>query len=265
MEIQSDNIGNYQSLKHRPGVVRRPKPSGELGKPIFKNIQAWTCFSFFQCLSEVILQYLPLKDKLRLECLSKQFQRTVFQKQNVLVLVVDYGEYQPNYIYRFEQNVLRLKYSPEYQVVLGMDPQLEVIAFESCYHKPIESLLKKCPNIQSIDLTQFHSNNNQISKLMIQMITKYCNHLIEFKGMSINTNECESQEFCRKFGQKLKYFGSAEHVFDLNLFPNIESVDEYSIVRMAQIEEVLQLNPLNHLKKLNISYWFEQGTFVCHK
>ena len=31
-------------------------------------------------LSEVILQYLSLKDKLRLECVSKQFQRTVFQR-----------------------------------------------------------------------------------------------------------------------------------------------------------------------------------------
>ena len=35
---------------------------------------------FCDDLSEVILQFLPLKDKLRLECVSKQFQRTVFQK-----------------------------------------------------------------------------------------------------------------------------------------------------------------------------------------
>src|SRR5437868_1725477 len=31
-------------------------------------------------LSEVILQYLSLEDKLRLECVSKQFQRTVFRR-----------------------------------------------------------------------------------------------------------------------------------------------------------------------------------------
>ena len=31
-------------------------------------------------LSEVILQYLSLEGKLRLECVSKQFQRTVFQR-----------------------------------------------------------------------------------------------------------------------------------------------------------------------------------------
>ena len=35
-------------------------------------------------LSEVILQYLSLKDKLRMECVSKQFRRTVFVKQSVI-------------------------------------------------------------------------------------------------------------------------------------------------------------------------------------
>ena len=32
-------------------------------------------------LSEVILQYLSIEDKFRFECVSKQFQRTVFQKE----------------------------------------------------------------------------------------------------------------------------------------------------------------------------------------
>ena len=40
---------------------------------------------------EEILQYLPLKDKLRLESVSKQFQRTIFVKQYSLTLdVLDY-------------------------------------------------------------------------------------------------------------------------------------------------------------------------------
>ena len=37
-------------------------------------------------LSEVILQYLSLEDKLRLECVSKQFRRTVFQRQYQLII-----------------------------------------------------------------------------------------------------------------------------------------------------------------------------------
>ena len=37
-------------------------------------------------MSEVLLQFLPLKDKFGVECVSKQFQRTVFQKHEVLYL-----------------------------------------------------------------------------------------------------------------------------------------------------------------------------------
>ena len=33
-------------------------------------------------LSEEILQYLPFHDKLKFECISKKFQRTIFTKQN---------------------------------------------------------------------------------------------------------------------------------------------------------------------------------------
>src|SRR5437868_544429 len=37
-------------------------------------------------LSEELLQYLTIEDKLRLECVSKQFQRTVFTKHNHIVI-----------------------------------------------------------------------------------------------------------------------------------------------------------------------------------
>ncbi len=37
-------------------------------------------------LSEIILQFLPIEDKFRFECVSKQFQRTVFQRHYELVI-----------------------------------------------------------------------------------------------------------------------------------------------------------------------------------
>ena len=210
---------------------------------------------FCDDLCEDILQYLPLKDKLKLQCVSKQFQRTVLKKHNELILEVELEDCRRRLgfgsISSYEKNVLRVKYSPEYHVEQEMDPQLEVIAFESCYHKPIESLLKKCPHIQRIDITSFHHCNKVISNLMLQMITKYCNNLIEFNIFWFYSNECKSQEFCQKFGQKLKYFRYAKHMFDFNLFPNIESIDEYRVVEPIQVEEVLQLNS-NNLKKLQI-------------
>ena len=78
------------------------------------------------------------------------------------------------------------------------------------------------------------------------MITNNCNHLIEFKVFRFDSNESESQEFCRKFGPKLKYFSSEKELFDFNLFPNIESIDIFNVtaflLRTNRVEELLQLN-----------------------
>ena len=182
---------------------------------------------------EVTYQYLSLEEKINLQYVSKQFQRTVFRR-----------------VYEFSlRQIIRPTYSDvTYYWSSSFIPENESEL------KPIESLLKKCPNLQRIDLDGFQTNNNQISKLMIQMITKYCNHLIEFNGISLNTNDCETQEFCRKFGPKLKYFlfDQSKDLFVLNLFPNIEFIDEYSVVKGIRVEEVLQLKQLNKLKRLKI-------------
>ena len=214
---------------------------------------------FCDDLCENILQYLPLEHKIRLECVSKQFQRTIFQRQNEIILQLRYRE-SFWWEYSYKPNVLRLKYPTQYRVDIEMDLQLEVIAFKSCYHKPIESLLKKCPNIQSIDLNRFHENNNQISKLLLQLINKYCNHLIEFNGISLNTNECESQEFCLKFGSKLKELGCFDYLWDsshdllpfvkeVNLFPNLQSLKLET--HRFHLDQILRID-FKSLKRLAI-------------
>ena len=210
---------------------------------------------FCDDLCEDILQYLPLKDKLRLECVSKQFQRTVFQKQKEIILELDLkgGHRQPiRCNCPYEPNLLKFKYPRAYEVLEEMDPQLEVLAFKSCHYKPIESVLKKCPKIQSINLWGFRPNNSQISKLMLQMITKYCNHLFEFKIFRFDSNECESQEFCRKFGPKLKFFLSAENLFDYSLFPNIETIVVFNVMPL-QIQLLQKFSNLTYLTLMIIS------------
>ena len=201
---------------------------------------------FCDDLSEVILQFLPIKYKFKYECVSKQFQRTVFQKQKEIILNVELFKYRygrpPPYI----PNDLTLKYSPIYQ---EKDPHFA--GFKSCYHQPIESLLKKCPNIQKIALNGLHYRNSKnIAKLMLRMITKYCNHLIEFK-IDSEIRLKKYRDFCRKFGPKLKYYGFLKHVSDFNLFPNIESIVNYNVTETG-VEKVLQLNSLNHIKKLEL-------------
>ena len=58
--------------------------------------------SFSDCfcddLCEEILQYLYLEDKLKLECVSKQFQRTVFQRQYRLEINLRDPEEHQNYL-----------------------------------------------------------------------------------------------------------------------------------------------------------------------
>ena len=47
---------------------------------------------FCDDLCEEILQYLSLEDKLRLECVSKQFQRTIFQRQYELYVHMNFSK-----------------------------------------------------------------------------------------------------------------------------------------------------------------------------
>ena len=179
-------------------------------------------------LSEVLLQFLPLDDKQRLECVSKQFQRTVFQKQFSITL---YSSLQSNY---------------------KISKQTEDKVFDRNFMKSIEFLLKKCPNIQTMFL---NVKNNNILKSLFPLITKYCDHLNEFnvylddwKGVELN------EEFYRKFGSKLHYIGFGENWrqnLDFNLFPNLHSNRKKFYFSTISPERALRLN-LKKLKELDI-------------
>ena len=197
---------------------------------------------FCDDLCEDILQYLPLEDKLRLESVSKQFQRTVFRRVYEIEKAVLFESHNDG---RFEGSY-SMTYTPR-------------ISSEFEFLKAIESILKKCPNIQSIDLSPFHRRKYNNLKLVLQLITKYCNHLIEFNGMSVNTNDCESKEFCQKFGLKLKEIDRYKFLKDLDHFPNLETLDlKTDSVELAQI---LELN-LQQLKRLDFGISEGKGNMV---
>ena len=98
-------------------------------------------------LSEVILQYLSLEDKLKLECVSKQFQRTVYQKQ------YDFNEEFLEFLHK--RNGIRKS-------------RLECFSW----------ILKKCQNIKTIVLRDeelFASNleiiSNNLPEIELHLIT----------------------------------------------------------------------------------------------
>ena len=179
-------------------------------------------YSFNDCicddLSEVILQYLPLKDKLRLECVSKQFQKTIFQKQ-----------FELNFDKNFVKNVLKNK------------------RIES---KSFESVVKNCPNIKSIKLfdpSVVYKNYNQT----IHLVIKYCNNLSRIDCKFTQMTEKTFLKFVKKFGSKLKYFYvyTSDDFKHLKSFPNIQDLN---IRYPNNLEDFCELR-FKCLKKLDIN------------
>ena len=121
-------------------------------------------------LSEVILKYLSLKDALRLECVSKQFQRTVFVSQNSL----DF------YSIKISTESLKqlLKKIPNLKQIIGenstfnSDGTNEVI-FKNCdkltdIHFASEELIEK----QSPIIEEMSSYGYQLSQVVFNKLKK---------------------------------------------------------------------------------------------
>ena len=150
-------------------------------KRVLKNSDSFDD-RFCDNLCEEILQYLPLKDKLRLECVSKQFQRTVFRR----VCNLDSREMKKALLFEKHINSSQPRNESEFTYLIS-----------------IESLLKKCSNIISINVTWFHPDNKNYFKPFLQLINKYCNHLIEFKDNGKWTHFKDCNEYRAGQGQRL--------------------------------------------------------------
>ena len=176
---------------------------------------------FCDDLCEDILQFMPIEDKFRYECVSKQFQRTVFVKQ-------------------YSLNVEVVSKTRDYSL------------FEM-HLKSIESVLKKCPNIQQIDARS--APNYEMHKNIIQLITKYCNHLIEYNGYLIHSNEEEFKEYHQKFRSKLKEgIIASPYLNNFVLFPNLQTLSQEPDV---DLDDILQLNS-RQVKRLEFYVYEEE-------
>ena len=166
-------LNEYENESKKLKSKKRPKYSGSeaQNKKLCLRSNALNRQSFSEriCddLCEEILQYLSLEDKLKLEGVSKQFQRTVFNKHYELKIGGDFI------------SKGRVKNQFKYHI-RGISKSKESNYFSL---KSLEVLLKKCPNITSIELKKpliRESDYNEVFRL----ITKYCNNLrqIDFGG-----------------------------------------------------------------------------------
>ena len=152
-------------------------------------------------LSEVLLKYLPLEDKLRFRSVSKQFQRTVFKRQHELGIIVR-----------------------------GHKVILEDRSTSGCmqvHFNSFKAFLKKWSNITSIDLegASDHSFDSVKINQVCRLIIKNCNNLSEvFIWEDIILNERIFDGFIQKFAPKMKCLRFDKKPIDFILFPNIEKI-----------------------------------------
>ena len=143
-------------------------------------------------LTELIVSYLWFEDKVRLECVSKQWRRLVFNKQFVI-------EINKN----LEDNRIEKHNS--------MNKLLTVINNKSCVkNQSLESLLKKCSNIKKVILRRTFDSS------VLSLIGRYCPN-IKSLTYYLKVND-KALSFFQQYGHKLE---------ELNLHFKNEITEQY--------------------------------------
>ena len=193
---------------------------------------------FCDDLCEDVLQYLSLEDKLRLECVSKQFQRTVFQRQYELNINTNGQRDHKNYLKNKE-----FRNGEDFNYYYIEDQSMD----------SFKDLLKKCPNITSIEMMGDFGDYRKPDDInaVFQLIIENCNNLKEINFLK-DINDSNLKEFHQKFGLKLKclrYFWASRILIELNRFPNIE---KFIIFSEQSFNAMFPELNLAKLKKLRI-------------
>ena len=156
-------------------------------------------------LTEEVLQYMRFKDKIRLECVSKQWQRLIYNKQYVIEI---YGSYdlKNDSLKKLYQKIRKHFYSINRIALL--------------------SVLKKCPNIKKVYLGE------GVNNLVLSLIGRYCSHIKTLELSNIGRID-KILDFFRMYGHKLEdlelYKYSDENIEEfkqiLKFCPNLKRID----------------------------------------
>ena len=189
-------------------------------------------------LCEEILQYLSLEDKLKLEGVSKQFQRTVLKQHYQLPIEtlnwVDNRTVKEEHKYLFIQNIF-----------------IDL--------KSLEILLKKCPNITSILLRE--SEDEFDYNPVFRLIIKYCKNLRQIYFEEIEISDEIFEEFQRQFGPKIYCLYRLKDANNYNLFSNIKRL--YFDEDHNYLQEVIPRLKLTKLTKLKLDVGREDMVETC--
>jgi len=200
---------------------------------------------FCDDLTQVIISFLPIADKIRLECVSKQFQRLIFNKQFDLTI-------HPR---STEEKIFSDKLIKEFKECKSFNDYIIVD------EKAFESVLKKFKFINKIWIYSAKNNGT-----VLQLITKYCNYLKVIKFDFRKIGKRSLAQFGQKCGQKLrfiyflgeissenykklmKFCPNVEKVYDININVLIDS--EISLKKLIEIESLKGIDSKEVMEKL---------------
>ena len=210
-------------------------------------------------LTEEILQYMTFEDKIRLECVSKQWKRCVFEKQFVIVILSDVNIKEWDYHYLFD-------------IINVYNFYRNCVSFEC-----LEAILKKCSNIKKINI------KIQMKSFVLSLISQYCHNI---KSLIISIDYLEDMTFFRDNGHKLeelricgtnnnnnnnnqqilKFCPNLKYVFvypsdivfteDKEILPKLEEIDEDLKSESIYIIKILSNKYNKTMKKMIISFSF---------
>ena len=162
-------------------------------------------------LTELILSYLYINDKVKFECLSKQWQRVIFNKQtevNTCIL-------SPNTVLHNPFHVLYISMS-ETTYLKRLNREITVL----------ESVLKKCPNICRVYLSISSFNEK------FYVYTKYCRRITKLT-IPADINQTTLKPMATKHGKWLEEFTYGSSISScyirqfLQMCPNIKKINTH--------------------------------------
>ena len=130
-------------------------------------------------LFEVIVSYLPIKDKLRYESVSKRFQRFVFNKQKILRISCfsdSVNNLNEDYLYsRVDMNVTNLsKLLKKFRFITT----LEILSRFMNMTEVMETITEYCNHLTAIRITLLRRPVDNNGEVLPKVWTKFETHLV---------------------------------------------------------------------------------------
>ena len=196
-------------------------------------------------LVEDVLEFLPFEDKVKYRCVCQQWNRCLYDRQNILVIDgSDSGLDNPSF---HSLNKLVVKTEAEDKGDDDITNRASVLRKES-----FESVLKICKNIRKLVITGCECNNE-----VLRIISDNCPLLedIECELICINPTENCLLEFGQKLGKRLKRLRFVYFIIDFEIMKSfLKCCPNLLTINCDMLEAVVDQSPdfLPKLRSLRV-------------